>query len=278
MPSVTCDEHEVRFMQSGNTLNAESIRSVLPEELIRWKVVYHAATDSTQNRALELFRRDGQGGILIITDAQTAGRGRLSNRWIAPIGDALTFSLILLSGHAPGHLPLITFAVALSVCDAMRRMLGLDPDVKWPNDVLLSGRKVCGILTETVRDAAGNHGVVVGIGVNVNQRRSAFLGDLKDTATSLFIELGHGVDRLSLLGEIMRSFEENYFLYQKGEVQEIIRRWKNYSSMLGRRVSLMTTEGEISGSVLDLEDSGALVLRLDTGHTRSFFGSHCRYL
>lgn len=261
-----------------NRLSKKGIVSALPSELIRWEVFYYPETDSTQNAAAEIFCKEGRGGIFFATNFQKAGRGREGRSWISPRGESLLFSFVLLPGQKDTEIYLLTITAALSVCDALRRHLGLKPEVKWPNDVLLNGKKVCGILTELTKSKAGETGVIIGVGLNVNERPASFKNIEGELATSLRMETGQVVPRLPLLGAVMKSFEDYYFLYQKGRKDEIVRRWKRDSAMLGRRVSLRSGKRETQGTVVDLEDNGALVLRLDNDHTESFFGSACRFI
>jgi BirA family biotin operon repressor/biotin-[acetyl-CoA-carboxylase] ligase len=261
----------------GNRLSLKAIRAALPGELIRWEAHYVPVVESTQDLAAEIFRRNLKPGIFVAANYQTKGRGRESRAWIAPRGQALQFSLVLFPGNVPSHLHLLTITSALSVCEGIRSHAGLNPEVKWPNDVLVNGKKVCGILTEMVKAPKGEQAAIVGVGLNVNQKASAFHGDLRKSATSLYLEKGELIPRLPLLAAVMKSFEDHYFLYQKGLFQKIIGRWKNYSSILGRRVTLRSGKREIQGVVVDLEDSGAIVLRLDTGKTESFLSCDCRF-
>jgi len=261
-----------------NRLSRKAIAGVLPSELIRWDVHYIPTVDSTQKYAAEIFPKRGRGGVFFGTNFQSAGRGREGRAWIAPRGKALLFSLVLIPRRPGDHHHFLTIVTALAVCEALRSHLALKPGMKWPNDVLVNGKKVCGILTEMVRSHDGEPGLVAGVGLNVNQGRSSFPGDLSGVATSLSLETGERIPRLPLLGSLMKSFEDQYFLFQKGQSDEIIRRWKGYSSILGRYVSIRKGKREIRGTVVDLEDTGAIVLRLDSGRTESFLGSECRFL
>lgn len=261
-----------------DTLSKETVQSSLPDELIRWEVEYVPETTSTQDYAAKRFRKEGRGGLFVITNHQTSGRGREKREWKDVPGSSLMFSLTLHPGHAPSNLHLLTITAALAVCNGLRSLLDIEPEVKWPNDVLINGKKVCGILSEMIDSESGEKGIIMGIGINVNQKKE----DLPETnnapAGSVRMIVGKPVQRLLLLSSIMKSFEDLYFLYQKGDHEEIIRLWKNNSSMLGRHVSLRTGDREVHGTVTGLEDSGAIVLRLDTGPTRSFLGSECRFL
>ena len=134
-----------------NRLSKKGIIASLPSELIRWEVHYLPETESTQNAAAEIFRKTGRGGILVATNFQKTGRGREGRSWISPKGQALLFSFVLLPGQKEAEIYFVTITTALAVCDALRRHLGLFPEVKWPNDVLLNGKKVCGILTELTK-------------------------------------------------------------------------------------------------------------------------------
>lgn len=262
---------------NGNRLSLKAIVKVLPGELIRWEAHYVPVLESTQDYAAGIFKKHLKPGIFVATNFQSRGRGRGSRAWLAPRGQALLFSLVLFPGHAPSHLHLLTITSALAVCEGIRSHVNLKPEVKWPNDVLVNGKKVCGILTEMFKTRKGDQAVIVGVGLNVNQRASAFPGEIRQTATSLYLEKGGLIPRLPLLAAVMKAFEDQYFLYQRGMFQEIIKRWKNYSSILGRRVTLCSGKREIQGVVIDLEDSGAIVLRLDTGKTESFLSCDCRF-
>ncbi|MBN1901604.1 biotin--[acetyl-CoA-carboxylase] ligase [Candidatus Sumerlaeota bacterium] len=259
----------------GNRLSLKAIKGVLPCELIRWEAHYIPEAESTQDVAAEIFQKRLKPGIFVATNYQTRGRGRESRAWLSPRGDSLLFSLVLFPGNAPSHLRLLTMTMALSLCEAVRSHLGLKPEVKWPNDVLINGKKVCGILTEMMKTQEGEQAVIMGVGLNVNQNASAFPAEIRNSATSLSLEKSLKIPRLPLLAAIMKAFEDHYFLYQRGLFPEIIRKWKNYSSILGRHVTLRSGKREIQGVVIDLEDSGALVLRLDTGKTESFLSCDC---
>jgi len=261
-----------------NRMSKKAIRNILPRELVNWDVFYLPTCDSTQDFAAQLFKKHKRGGILVATNYQTRGRGRAARSWLSPRGKALLFSMILLPGHAPSHLHLLTVTAALAVCDTLSKHLNLKPEVKWPNDVLLGGKKVCGVLTELLKTKSQKSAVILGIGLNVNQSASALSPDFLHKATSLFLETGKTVPRIPLLGALMKSFEDYYFIFQRGAFHEIIRRWKSYSSMLGTRVTLLTGNKEVQGALIDLDDSGALVLRLDTGKTEAFYGSDCRFV
>ena len=260
---------------SLNRLSNKAIREHLPSELIRWETYYSPVVESTQKTAAKLFRENPQGGVFAAANFQTGGRGRQNNSWISPKGKSLLFSFVLLPGHAPSHLHLLTIASALSVCDAVRKIDHLKPHVKWPNDVLLNGKKICGILTEMI-SSDGEKGVVAGIGLNVNQRPADFPSELREHAASLRMETGRDIPRLPLLRDIMKAFENHYFMFQKGEYSRIINQWKRSSAMLGRSVSLQSGKRKVHGVVIDLEDNGAIVLRLDNGRTKAFLGSDCR--
>ncbi len=263
---------------SQNRLSKKAISKALSSNLVRWDVHYFPEIPSAQTYAAQVYRREGRAGVFVAANYQTVGRGRGGRIWIAPRGQALLFSFILLPGRDVSSPHFLAITVAVALCDALRSHLGLKPEVKWPNDVLLNGKKVCGILTEIVKSSEGEPGVVIGVGLNVNQQAYAFRGKLSRTATSLRIESRKLIPRIPLLSAIMRHFEDKYFLFLKGRRDEIIRQWKGYSSILGRRVSLRSGKRKVQGTVIDLEDNGAIVLRLATDSTESFFGSDCRFM
>lgn len=222
-------------------------------------LIYFPALDSTNTHALELARAGAEEGALVTTDDQTAGRGRVGRSWRSLSGQQLALSVVLRPQFPPHFL---VMASSLSVATAVEAVTGLRPDIKWPNDVQIAGRKICGILIETSQDFA-----VVGIGVNVN----GSLGDDPDLAaraTTLATVIGAPVSREALAVELLRALDGHYATLQSGGEQalHLVRdAWRDRLVTLGQRVVLRQGKHEVAGIAEDVNEDGGLLLRRDDG-------------
>jgi len=228
-------------------------------------VVVYPRVGSTNDEAKRLAEDGAPEGTLVVADEQTAGRGRLQRTWWAPAGTALLMSLILRPDLAPHQAQRLTMLCSLAVCDAIAGTTGLVPAVKWPNDVLLRGRKVCGILTELGIKGTRLVYAVVGMGVNVNVNFGG-AGELTLTATSLAQELGREVSRLELLRAILINIEERYTRLRAGESPHA--EWAARLATLGQRVIVTTPTEQLSGIAEGVDADGALLLRDENGVLR----------
>lgn len=221
------------------------------------------STDSTNTVAKRLALEGAPEGTLILAEEQTAGRGRLGRTWHARPGENLTFSILLrpaMSATAVGLLPL---AAGVSVAETLRAELGIDARTKWPNDVLLHDRKICGILSEGVLQSGEVAAAVVGIGLNVNQRE--FPPELAGSASSLALETGATCDRGRLLAAILGRLEYLYDLLRSGRTDRVIDSWSACSAILGRQVRVSGAGVVQEGTAFGLAADGALLLETDTG-------------
>jgi len=246
-------------------LTAETIRRGLTTRLIGRQVVVYPRIGSTNDEAKRLAEDGAPEGTLVVADEQTAGRGRLQRTWWAPAGTALLMSLILRPDLAPHQAQRLTMLCSLAICDAIAGTTGLVPAVKWPNDVLLRGRKVCGILTELGIEGPRLAYAVVGMGVNVNVDFGG-AGELTHTATSLAQELGREVSRLELLRAILINVEERYARLRAGESPHA--EWAARLATLGQRVIVTTPTEQLSGIAEGVDADGALLLRDENGVLR----------
>lgn len=252
-------------MSAGERLTAEAITRGLPTKLIGRRVLVYPRLGSTNDEAKRLAEAGEPEGTLVIADEQTAGRGRLQRTWWAPPGTALLMSLIFRPNLAPYQAQRLTMFCSLAICDAITRTTGLEPAVKWPNDVLLCGRKVCGILTELGIEGPRLAYAVVGMGINVNVDFGE-AGDLAHTATSLAQELGHEVSRLELLRAILVGIDERYARLRAGENPHA--EWAARLATLGQRVVVTTPTEQWRGVAVGVDDDGALFLRDENGLLR----------
>lgn len=222
--------------------------------LIEW----HEVIDTTMRRAAELAREGCPAGTIVGADAQTAGLGRLGRRWESQPG-GLYFTIVLRPRAEPRDLPAVTLALGLGAADALRSFAGLAADLRWPNDVMASGKKLAGILAQW-QDGA----VLAGVGLNVSQRD--FPPEVARLATSLELETGQPHDRRLLLPALAASIESHVHILETCGVEAILRLFENASSYAaGRRVTAETPQGSVLGTTAGLTREGFLRLRCDDG-------------
>ena len=230
-------------------------------------VVFMETTASTNAVAMELARKDAVAGTIVVAETQTAGRGRLSRTWISPQGAGLYFSLILRPNLALNDLPKITIAAGVAVCRALERETSVAPKIKWPNDILIDGRKCGGILTEAnYLTSSDSPLVVLGIGLNITTSLSDFPEELRTKVTSLAEASGHSYRRGTLLQAILSAIDEELALLESGAFQKILTAWRNRDAIGTARLRWITTAGTaVTGTSLGLDNHGVLHIRDDKG-------------
>ena len=204
---------------------------------------------------------DCPDGTLVIADEQHGGRGRLSRSFLSPKGGGLWFTLVLRPDIAPTEASKCTLLAALAVAKAIRMTTGIDCGIKWPNDILVGGKKLVGILTEMSADMDGIRYIVCGIGINVNILREEFAEDIRDIATSVEAELGQPFDRLVLLNAVSGEMEHSYELMLKEGFAPILAEWKEYSVTLGQAVRVIAPDETYEGVAIDLDEDGSLLVK-----------------
>jgi len=243
----------------------------LKTDLIGRKIIHYARTTSSNDEAEKLARTGEREGVVIIAEEQTSGKGRVGRVWHSPKGKGIYLSVVLRPQLPPARVSFLTLCSAISAAEAIHRSAGLRAFVKWPNDVLVSGKKACGILTELATESDRINYAIVGVGINVNQEASD-LADLK-MATSLKIEKGKEVSRLELTRAFLESLDSNYALILHEHYGEIIDRWLQVSATIGKRILAESLSGEKwEGVATGLDEDGCLLLRLDNGMTRRITG------
>ncbi len=235
----------------------------LPVKRVGRAIRYLPSTNSTQREAMRAASDGAPDGLIVVTDYQTAGRGRGDNQWWAPPGCCLLFSWLIQSSIPWERTPWLTMAAAIAVTDGIRNAVGLETDVKWPNDVMYRGKKLGGILTETVAGNSGLEMAVVGVGINVNVE--ALPPEIEETATSVSLALGRNVSRAAVLKEILLALDREYASILEGVSP--LPRWRARLATLGQQVEVTSGGRTISGLALDVGERGELVLRLQDGST-----------
>lgn len=252
-----------RLLNSPDKLWPGEILQGLRTRILRGPVHCFPTLASTNDLAKELGAKGAPEGTLVVAEAQTGGRGRLGRRWDSPPGVGLYASLLLRPSLPPLELPRITLTTAVAVVRALRRVIGLAVGIKWPNDLILQGKKVGGILTEMETETERIRYLVVGLGLNVNN--PGFAAELAGGATSLAQAVGHPVRRLPLLQGWLEEFEVLYEGFLAGEFDRILREWQEYNVTLGRTVTVRQGLKQITGLALAVAPDGALLLQTETG-------------
>jgi len=252
--------------------------AVTPDELLPGmttrrfgrQIEYRPSVASTNDVAKELARAGAPEGLMVIADEQTAGRGRLGRAWSTPRGSALAISLVLRPSLPPYEAPRITLVAAVAVAEAVRAVTGLPAGIKWPNDIQIGGRKLCGILTEMEAEMERVSFVVCGIGLNVNLAREQFPPEIRETATSLMAELGRPVPRAPLVQATMARLEEGYDLLLAGRFPAVLDRWRTLSVTLGQPVRVLSVAGgaDLEGVAENVDLDGALLVRTASGELK----------
>lgn len=258
-----------RLDESPNRPSALEVGPLLETESFGREFVFLDETDSTNRAALGLAEEGSPEGTVVVADSQTAGRGRLNRQWFSPPGLNLYFSLVLRPSIPPARVPQIALVAGMAVARCLRAISpDLDAGVKWPNDVLLRGKKLCGILCDMRSEMDMVHHVIAGVGVNVNVTRDDFPDAVAGTATSLRIALGREVSRPELLAGLLLQIERAYRLWLESGLEAFRGEWREQSVLRGCRVSVSALNETISGRVVDLASTGALVVEQEDGQRR----------
>lgn len=226
---------------------------------------------STNDLAKELAAKGAVEGTVVLAEKQTAGRGRLDREWISPKG-GLYFSVILRPNIGASEVVKLVFVAGFAVAEVLDEVYGLRVETKWPNDVLVNGKKICGILSEMNTSGEKVNYAILGVGVNANINiGKEFPEELKAIATSLESELGRKVGLEGLFRALLERLEEVYERFLKEGFVLILEKWKRYAGFLGGQVEVVSEAGSLCGLALDVDDDGALVLRLEDGAGKRVF-------
>jgi BirA family biotin operon repressor/biotin-[acetyl-CoA-carboxylase] ligase len=233
--------------------------------------------DSTNKMAQILAKEGETEGTLVVSRVQKEGLGRLNRSWISPDG-GLWFSLIFRPKFEPSYAPKITLMAGLAVAKVLAETLGLDAKIKWPNDILIEGKKACGILTEMRTSVVEINYIILGIGLNANFDVKELPRDFSNNSTTLKQELGKAVDLTELLLNILDELEQNYKLLQSRESSKILDLWRRYSDTLGKNVRITTNQDSFEGMAVDVDETGALLIKNKNNEIKKFLAGDCIHL
>ncbi|MDD2336642.1 MAG: biotin--[acetyl-CoA-carboxylase] ligase [Geobacteraceae bacterium] len=254
-----------RFVAAPDVLTALELTSGLQTKRIGCQITSVHETESTNLLAFRLADSSAREGTVVIAEVQTGGKGRLGRHWESPPEVNLYCSVILRPPMSPVRAPQLTFLSAVAVARAIEEVARLQPKIKWPNDILLNGHKVAGLLNEMSAETDTIHCVVLGIGVNINMLREQFPSDLRQPATSLLLEKGIPVNRVDFTRALLTSLDVLYDDYLSHGFPAIREEWLSRSTVLGRTVRVSFGNGETEGVVTGVDNDGALLLARGDG-------------
>lgn len=264
----------IRLLTEPDILSEGEIKRGLKTSIIGRKAYCYSSIGSTNELAMRLGQQGAEEGTVIIADEQSKGKGRFGRSWASSKGQGIWMSVILKPDPSLEPTTALSLVAAYSVAVALREVVGVRTMIKWPNDVRVGEKKICGILAELSRDAKGNQLVVLGIGVNVNQ--STFTGDLETVATSVKIETGESMPRLPLIRKLLQNLEKFYFQSKKDGFSGIIKGVREISSLMGKRVELALGSESVTGYVQDIDEMGRLIIRTDDGGIREILAGEAK--
>ncbi len=247
----------------------------LNTEFIGKKIYYFDTVASTMNIAMDLGLKGAPEGTIVLAESQIRGRGRLGRVWFSPKHKGIYLSLILRPKILPAQASCLTLLAAVSICEAIKEIAGLDTQIKWPNDILIRHKKLGGILTELNAEMDKINFVLIGIGLNINNDKKALIAG----ATSLKEQKKENINRIGLLQEILRKIESNYLHFQKNGAEPIIEKWRHYNITLGKRVKVYCLKEHVEGEAIDIDIDGGLLVRKDSGLLEKIMAgdvAHCR--
>jgi BirA family transcriptional regulator, biotin operon repressor / biotin---[acetyl-CoA-carboxylase] ligase len=262
-----------RIVKTPEKITADELRLGLKTVFIGKNVHYEESVESTQKIAHRLAHEDAPEGTVIIAEEQLSGRGRMDRKWHSPKYTGIWMSIILRPNIPLPKAPQLTLLTAAAIVQGIEDITGVQPEIKWPNDILINGKKVTGILTELVAEADRINSVIIGIGMNVNQTKEDFPVELQEIATSLLLEKGGKVSRADLIKSIFMNLEKLYLLYLEEGFFPIKLLWESYAISIGRKITARTLTHTIVGKAQGITDDGVLIIEDELGKTHHVYSA-----
>ena len=262
-----------RLVSAPDALYADDLLARLGKTKIVGRDIQVFEQTTSTNDVIEKLARDGvKEGAVVFAESQTKGRGRLGRAWMSPARKGLWFSVLLRPDLRPQETTRLTVASATALRRAIQSETGLNPEIKWPNDILIRGRKVAGILTEMSAELDKVRHVILGIGVDVNLGANEFPAELRKTATSLRIEAGETISRPELATTVLRELDRDYARVCGNLFANVADEWEAHCTTIGRAVAIQIGGRRVGGRAESLDDDGALLLRTEHGHLERITG------
>ena len=265
---------DAHILNSHNRLIAEEITRELKTKIIGNNVIVLERTTSTMDTAKKLAHTCFNNGTVIFAEEQTKGRGRSDHSWSCPKYKGLLFTLLVKHNIQPDHLCLLTGTMAVSITETIRETLQLPAEIKWPNDILIGGKKVGGVLVEFEKGLKKQSIFLIGVGINVNLTEEDFPGQTRLPATSLAIENKEPINRIFLAKALLQDIDKWYSILKNDHYRYITDRWREFCVTIGEKLTITDCGNEYTGKVIDISNNGGLMMKLENGEIKIFRGEH----
>ena len=253
------------LVKTPDILSKNELVSIRKTKWVGTEICYFDVTDSTNTQAKSLGEGDAPNGTLVVAGKQESGRGRRGRSFESPAGTGIFMTLLLRPEIEPQNASMLTLVSALAVAKGIEHMVDLPVQIKWPNDIVINGKKVCGILTEMSAQMDYVNYIVIGIGINVGNEE--FPEEIKDVATSIYLESGKHVNRAMLIEKIWEEFEDYYELYEKThDLSSLVKEYDSYLVNRGQKVRVLDSKEPYEGKAMGITDRGELIV--DTWEAR----------
>lgn len=253
------------LVKTPDILSKNELVSIRKTKWVGTEICYFDVTDSTNTQAKSLGEGDAPNGTLVVAGKQESGRGRRGRSFESPAGTGIFMTLLLRPEIEPQNASMLTLVSALAVAKGIEHMVDLPVQIKWPNDIVINGKKVCGILTEMSAQMDYVNYIVIGIGINVGNEE--FPEEIKDVATSIYLESGKHVNRAMLIEKILEEFEDYYELYEKTQdLSSLVKEYDSYLVNRGQKVRVLDSKEPYEGKAMGITDRGELIV--DTWEAR----------
>ena len=256
-----------RLLETPDVMYEQELKSILHTKWFGSRILYFDSVDSTNNELKRQAEKQVCHGMVAVAEEQTAGRGRRGHNWVSPPGTGIWISFLLTPDIAPDKASMLTLVAALAVSKAIHEVTGLKAEIKWPNDIVVNKKKVCGMLTELSAEMTRINYVVIGIGINVNT--TEFSEDIKDMATSLYLEAGKRVNRAAVIEAMGRYFEQYYDEFiEAGDLSPLTQEYNELLVNAGKQVKVIAQDDEMQYRAVGINAEGELIVE-DVHGTRS---------
>ncbi|ENH97320.1 biotin [acetyl-CoA carboxylase] ligase [Gracilibacillus halophilus YIM-C55.5] len=266
-----------RIASPNHRFNASTIKWGLQTKWLGQTVVFEEVVDSTQDVAHKTAQKGAEHGTIVVTDKQLKGRGRRNRIWASDHAEGLWLSMILRPELSPFEASQFTLFTAVSLVETLQKLTGLTIHIKWPNDLYIRNRKVCGILTEMQAELESVNYIIIGFGLNVNQTEDHFTDAIRERSTSLSLESNRTWDRIQLLQAILEDFETNYYKYQQEGFSYIRKKWLHYAYKLGEEVKIITPHRSFFGIIDGISADGALIVLNENGEKEVIYSAEIHW-
>lgn len=270
----TIKKRGYRLIATPDKVDIGQLKQVLKTERYGQHIHYYDNVESTQLIAHELVRSGAPDGTVIIAEQQTSGRGRMMRPWESTQGKGIWMTIIIRPDIAPHQAPQFTLVTAVAIVNALKVSFhNFTPEIKWPNDILINGKKTTGILTEMIAESDRIQALLIGIGINANHTKQDFPSELQNIATSIAIEEGKQIDRVQLVANVLQFLEHYSDHYVKHGFPLIKELWEQASGTIGKQVKATTLREVIEGEAIRITESGVLEIRQSNGEIKGVYSA-----